>query len=115
MVATHVLPLASPLKPLAEQVLAVAIKGGRVPVHVADLVGAVEQLEALLVRGDGAIKGCRRCQSCLFEIRHSCRCLRLTAQTHQAEALDGDGRAIATELAGGDAGVGGHGQGFRGN
>jgi hypothetical protein len=53
---THVLPLAGPLKPLPQQVLAVAVQGGRVPVHAAQLVGAVEQLEAFLVGGECSVE-----------------------------------------------------------
>jgi hypothetical protein len=46
---SHILPLAGPLKPLPQKVLAIAVQGGRVPVHAAQLVGAVEQREAFLV------------------------------------------------------------------
>lgn len=53
---THVSPLARPLEPLSQQVLAVTVQSGRVPVGASQLVGTVQELEALLVRGHCSVK-----------------------------------------------------------
>jgi len=58
---THVVPLAGPLEPLPEQVLAVAVQGGRVPVPAPELVCAVEELEAFLVGRGRSVKGWKKC------------------------------------------------------
>lgn len=45
------------LEPLPQQLFAVPVQRSRVPVHAPQFTGAVEELEAFLVRRGGSIKG----------------------------------------------------------
>jgi hypothetical protein len=53
----HIIAFPSPLEPLPQQLLTIAVQGSRVPVYTSEFVGAVEELESLLVRGWCPVKG----------------------------------------------------------